>query len=70
VIIAEHCDGAVLVIEANAISYKFVQKVKSQLDKGKCRILGAVLNKVDLNKEHQYYGKKYKRYEKQYYTAY
>jgi capsular exopolysaccharide synthesis family protein len=70
VIIAEHCDGAVLVIEANAISYKFVQKVKSQLEMGKCKILGAVLNKVDLNKEHQYYGKKYKRYEKQYYTAY
>jgi capsular exopolysaccharide synthesis family protein len=70
VIIAEHCDGVVLVVEANAISYKFVQKIKSQLDKGKCRILGAVLNKVDLNKEHQYYGKKYKKYEKQYYTAY
>ena len=70
VIIAEHCDGVVLVVEANAISYKFVQKVKKQLEMGKCRILGAVLNKVDLNKEHQYYGKKYKRYEKQYYTAY
>ncbi|MDF2486932.1 MAG: capsular exopolysaccharide family [Herbinix sp.] len=70
VIIAEHCDGVVLVVEANAISYKFVQKVKSQLEMGKCRILGAVLNKVDMNKEHQYYGKKYKRYEKQYYTAY
>ncbi len=70
VIIADHCDGTVLVIEVNAISYKFVQKIKSQLDKGNCRILGAVLNKVDLNKEHQYYGKKYKKYEKQYYTAY
>jgi capsular exopolysaccharide synthesis family protein len=71
VIIAEQCDGVVLVIEANAISYKFVQKVKIQLDKGKCRILGAVLNKVDMNKEHyQYYGKKHKKYEKQYYSAY
>ena len=70
VVVAGHCDGVVLVIEANVISYKFVQKVKRQLEQGKCSILGAVLNKVNMSKEHyQYYGKKYKRYANEYYST-
>ena len=62
-IVARNCDGAVLVIESGAISYHLEQKVKNQLDKTKCRILGAVLNKVDIRSE-GYYGKygKYGRY--------
>lgn len=62
-IVARHCDGAVLVIESSAISYRLEQKVKNQLDKTGCRILGAVLNKVDLREE-GYYGKygKYGKY--------
>ena len=64
-IVSEHCDGLVMVIEANAISYKLAQKVKNQLEKGNCRILGAVLNKVELkNGQYSYYGKKYKKYKK------
>ena len=43
---AKNCDGVVMVIENNAISYKFVQRVKDQLDKADTRILGVVLNKV------------------------
>ena len=69
-IVARHCDGVVLVIESGAISYRLEQKVKSQLEKTGCRILGAVLNKVDLRSEKYYgrygkYGKygKYDRYE-------
>ena len=46
---AKSCDGTVLVIESNAISYRFAQKVKEQLDKTGSRILGVVLNKVDMN---------------------
>ena len=69
-IVARHCDGAVMVIESGAISYHLEQKVKSQLEKTGCRILGAVLNKVDVHGE-KYYGKygkygrygKYKRYD-------
>lgn len=45
-ILAPVCDGVILVIENNTISYKFVQDVKIQLEKSNCRILGAVLNKV------------------------
>jgi hypothetical protein len=67
-IIAEHCDGVVLVIEANAISYKLAQRVKNQLQKGNIRILGAILNKVEMNSiNYKYYGRKYKKYDKDYY---
>lgn len=65
-IVAEHCDGVVFVIEKNAISYKFAQRVKNQLDKTNCKILGAVLNKVDKSSDQKYYGKKYKKYENAY----
>ncbi|MDF2820325.1 MAG: polysaccharide biosynthesis protein [Clostridiales bacterium] len=63
-VVATLCDGMILVIEANNISYKFAQKVKEQLDKSGCRILGAVLNKVDMSKSgySKYYGKSYTAY--------
>ena len=67
-IVSEYCDGIVFVIEANEISYRLAQKVKKQLDRGECRILGAVLNKVDRKTgQYSYYGKKYKKYENRYY---
>lgn len=58
------CDGMIMVIENNAISYKFVQKVKEQLEKTDCRILGVVLNKVDMTSKGYYgnYGHYYGRY--------
>jgi capsular exopolysaccharide synthesis family protein len=64
-IVARHCDGAVIVIESGAISYRLEQKVKEQLEKSGCRILGAILNKVDIHNE-SYYGKygRYSRYGK------
>ncbi len=65
-IIAEECDGIVLVVASGEISYKFVKKTKEQLDKANCRILGAVLNKVPMGKGGYYghYGKygKYGKY--------
>lgn len=68
-VIAKECDGMIMVIETNAISYKFAQRVKEQLDKTGCRILGAVLNKVDFHKNKymskyygKYYGKGYYKY--------
>lgn len=53
-IVAVQCDGAVMVVESGAVSYRLVQHVKGQLEKSGCRILGAVLNKIDL--EHSSYG--------------
>ena len=46
-VVAKRCDGTVLVVESNAVNYRFVQRVKEQLDKSGSRILGVVLNKVD-----------------------
>jgi capsular exopolysaccharide family len=60
-VIARKCDGAILVIESDAISYRFVQSVKQQLSKSGCPILGAVLNKVDFNANVKY-GKYYGEY--------
>lgn len=59
--VAESCDGAVIVIQADVNSYKFVQKIMKQLEKSNCRVLGAVLNKVEV-KHQRYYGLTYKKY--------
>jgi len=64
---AKKCDGTILVVENNAVSYKFVQNVKAQLDKSGSRILGVVLNKVDMStKSYGHYGKYYGKYYGQY----
>lgn len=55
-IISQYCDGSIFVIESNRISYHFAQKVKGQLEKSGCRILGVILNKVNISKN-GYYGK-------------
>ena len=60
-IVAKEADGSIIVVEANAISYKFAQNVKEQLSKTGCRILGVILNKVPLE-NHKYYGKYYAKY--------
>ena len=53
-IVAKECDGAVLVIESERVSYKLAQKVQEQLEKTGCKILGAVLNKVNIEKDKYY----------------
>lgn len=55
-IIAKESDGAVLVIESERVSYKVAQKSMEQLEKTGCKILGVVLNKVNIEKN-KYYGK-------------
>lgn len=47
VIIGQHTDGTVIVIEQGVIKRKIIQDVIRQLKRGNIRILGAVLNKVD-----------------------
>lgn len=64
-IVARECDGVALVVESNRISYKFVQRVQEQLKKADCRILGVILNKLNLKKKgyySRYYGKYYGAY--------
>ena len=67
-IISQRCDGAILVVESGALSYRRVQKAKNPLERTGCRILGAVLNRVDMAGSgyyHRYYGK-YSKYSKYY----
>lgn len=64
VLVAKNCDGTILVVESDAISFKVVQNVKRQLDQSGCKILGVVLNKVRAG------GKGYYGYYKGYYGYY
>lgn len=69
-IVARECDGVILVIAAEEVSYKFATKVKEQLETANGHILGVVLNKVKIRnggKYGKYYGKYYGRYYGKYY---
>lgn len=68
-VIAPKVDGAVLVVECNKCSYRFVQDMKKQLEVADTRILGVVLNKVKVERG-SYYRKYYKGYYKGYYNKY
>lgn len=66
-VMAPKADGAVIVVEANKCSYRFVQEIKKQLETAGVRILGVVLNKVKMEKSGYY---KYKGYYRGYYSGY
>lgn len=57
-VIGQYCDSAILVIQSDATSFRVCQRVKTQLEKSGCKILGVVLNKVDVRSK-RYYGGKY-----------
>ena len=61
-LMAPHMDGVVLVIDATRNSYKLERRVKNQLEKSGGKILGVVLNQVDLSHERGYYGRYYGDY--------
>jgi capsular exopolysaccharide synthesis family protein len=62
-VMASVCDGAVIVINAGHIKYRFAQGVKEQLEKSGCKILGVVLNQIDRKRSSDsgssYYTSKY-----------
>lgn len=62
-VVSQYCDGAVLVIESGNVSYHVAQKVKNQLERSDCKLLGAVLNKVEKG-GNGIYGSKYTKYGK------
>lgn len=71
--ISAFVDGAILVITANEISYRFAQDVKIQLERSNCRVLGAVLNRIPMRSGsyyNNYYKKYYGRYKKYGYGKY
>lgn len=60
-VIGRCCDGAVFLIQPGNVRYRDAQKAFAQLEKSGCRILGAVLNKIDTS-GHKYYSSYYKHY--------
>ena len=60
-VVSKFCDGAVIILACGEISYRFAKKVKDQLEMTGCKILGCVLNKVEMSGK-GYYGKYYGKY--------
>ena len=60
-VVAKYCDGAILVVAQGEAKRRQLMEAKDQLAASGIRILGAVLNKVDISKG-SYYGKYYGRY--------
>ncbi|ODA40307.1 Tyrosine-protein kinase EpsD [Desulfosporosinus sp. BG] len=54
-ILAQEVDGVILVLASGEVNKGYAQKAKEQLDKLGVKILGAVLNKVDMNTKEYYY---------------
>lgn len=70
--IAKFCDSAVFAVKYNTISRKELAEAKTQIDRTGCRVLGAVLNEVDVNalSSKKYYNKTYvNHYNSDYYQA-
>jgi capsular exopolysaccharide synthesis family protein len=62
VIIGRHSDGTIMVIWAGKTQKRAVQKAKEELDRYRIRILGVVLNKVNLKKNNGYGYYSYQNY--------
>ena len=54
-VLAGEADGVVLVVHAGRFPREIIQRCKQRLDASKARVLGVVLNKVDIEREKQYY---------------
>ena len=60
-VIAPTVDGVLMVIDSTNNSYKMERRVKSQLERSGGRILGVILNRVDVKDRSGYYGKIYSK---------
>lgn len=71
-VVAKHCDGAMLVVGQGMVSTRMIASARRQLEASGVRILGAILNKVQLKKSHygKYYGGYYGKYYSKYYGEY
>lgn len=58
-VMAPHMDGVLMVVDVTSNSYKLEKRMKAQLEKAGGKILGVVLNRVDIKEQQGYYGKAY-----------
>ncbi len=68
-VVSRVCDGVVLVLRDGEVSYRLAQRIKGQIEAAGAKILGCVLNDVELSSS-RYYGKYYGRYYGKYYGKY
>lgn len=61
-VVARQCDGVVVVVRSGKSSYRFARKSQKRLEMANCRVLGYVLNDINMNKKGGYYGKYYGSY--------
>jgi capsular exopolysaccharide synthesis family protein len=54
-VLATQVDGVVLVLDFGEVTREAAKQTKELLEKVKANILGVVLNKIDMEKEGQYY---------------
>lgn len=70
-VVSKACDGVIMVIAAGSTNKRLAKSVKQQLERTNCKVIGAVLNKIDTSKKEyysNYYGASYYSYKK--YTNY
>ena len=60
-VIGKYCDGAIFLIQPGNVRYRDAQKAFRQLERSGCRVLGAVMNKIDTTDD-KYYSSYYKHY--------
>lgn len=60
-VIGVHCDAAILVVAQGTTSSRILNAAKKQLEMSGVKILGTILNKVNM-KKNSYYGKYYGNY--------
>ncbi len=64
-IVARYCDGVAVVVNQGEVHAPFAKKTKEQLEKSNAKILGVILNKVNMGGNRyyvKYYGKYYGKY--------
>lgn len=67
-VVAKYCDGAMVVVGQGMVSTRMLANAKRQLEASGVRILGVILNKVQMKGSH--YGKYYGSYYGNYYGGY
>lgn len=67
-VVAKQCDGALIVVGQGMVSSRMLSGAKRQLEASGTKVLGAILNKVDMKKSP--YGKYYGGYYGNYYGGY
>lgn len=68
-IVSRYCDGVAVVMSAGKIHAPYARRAKEQLEKANAKVLGVVLNNVNLTGK-GYYGKYYGKYYANYYGSY